>query len=231
MGEQCIDLVQVMQVCKLVWLALEHHNEALVRVAIEVSSCQSSRKCLWWRDGWYANDKQREDFRSIIKNKLNKLMASLKGAPLEEETAQEGALIDAADLQALRDALKEAQAQVAAAQKAQNEAEMRARALDEKVQDMEKIIKEGEKALERLKEQLKESELALEQLKKDLEAEKSKPAPVVAAKVEEKPKIPPEALKKLEDEIKKLKGELEAEKAKHEKEMAQKEAEIKEIRE
>jgi len=126
--QNCIDLHQVMNVVKSVYLVLEHHNEALLRVAVEICTCPVGRKVLWWNDAWPGDFQKREELRELVKEKLALALAHVKNTkPVFEEKA--GA--DPEELEALRVKLREAETAKQASQHQQQVAELRCREAEE----------------------------------------------------------------------------------------------------
>jgi len=68
--QQLADRHQVMAAVKAAYLLLEHHNEALIRVAVEIVCDQEARKCLWWDDEWYSDHNKREYWRDLVRSKF-----------------------------------------------------------------------------------------------------------------------------------------------------------------
>jgi len=59
----------MMSAVRAMFLHLEHHNEAMLRVSLEIVTCPEASKCLRWDDEWFSNDAQREAFRETILEK------------------------------------------------------------------------------------------------------------------------------------------------------------------
>jgi hypothetical protein len=73
-GDVC-DLHRALDVVFHMYLMLEQHNEALLRVALELVTCNPCRRVLTWdRDAWYNDDSKREWFRSEINKYLGEVV-------------------------------------------------------------------------------------------------------------------------------------------------------------
>eukprot|EP00928_Gymnodinium_smaydae_P028645 TRINITY_DN2179_c0_g1_i1.p1 TRINITY_DN2179_c0_g1~~TRINITY_DN2179_c0_g1_i1.p1 ORF type:complete len:863 (+),score=263.58 TRINITY_DN2179_c0_g1_i1:241-2829(+) len=151
--ENCMDLLKVMDICKQTYLILEHSNEAMLRVAVEVVTDRRNRRSLWWKDGWYADEGQREDFRTIIKQKLNKVIATLRGAAVTATDDGKGAEEEA--LAMLRAQVKELENALASSRQQQQTAEIACREQEAKAKEAWDRVAELEKAVERLREELR----------------------------------------------------------------------------
>jgi len=68
--QQIADKHQVMTAAKAVHLLIEHHNEPLIRVALEIVCDPDARKCLWWQEGWYGEYDKREYWRNLVRSKF-----------------------------------------------------------------------------------------------------------------------------------------------------------------
>ncbi|CAJ1352249.1 unnamed protein product, partial [Effrenium voratum] len=175
------DLHRVMEVAKSLWLLLEHSNEAMVRVALEIALDGTYKKVLWWPDFWFSDHDKREYFKEIVRIKLAIAVANAKGSAVdltEFQRSDDTELVNSlrkqiADLEA---ALREARAKQEAAEarcrdleKAAEEAAQRIAAMEKSLDDLRKEVKEYRNSmhlanneeseeLARLKQQLKTSE-------------------------------------------------------------------------
>jgi len=68
--EDTKDIHRMMSAVRAMFLHLEHHNEAMLRVSVEIVTCPEARKCLRWDDEWFSDDGQREAFRETIQEKI-----------------------------------------------------------------------------------------------------------------------------------------------------------------
>jgi len=150
--QSCIDLHQVMEAARAVYLVLEHHNEALVRVAVELCTCKVGRKILWWNDNWYADDKKREHLRELVKEKL---MLSIAHAKNTTPVVEEKVGADPEELASLQKKLEEAESGRKAAQHQQQIAELRCRDLEQSTDEAERQVEVLEANLTKLREQLR----------------------------------------------------------------------------
>lgn len=177
------DLHRVMEVAKSLWLLLEHSNEAMVRVALEIALDGTYKKVLWWPDFWFSDHEKREYFKEIVRIKLAIAIANAKGSAVDfsefEKNDEESELVaklrkQIAELEAaLRDARLEkeaAEARIRELELAAKEAEEKLAAMEKSLEQLRREVKEfrrqsdnqGPSAsleeLERVKQQLKQSE-------------------------------------------------------------------------
>mmetsp|Transcript_78820 Transcript_78820/g.152215 ORF Transcript_78820/g.152215 Transcript_78820/m.152215 type:complete len:710 (+) Transcript_78820:114-2243(+) len=153
--QNCADFKDVMDAAKSVYLALEHHNEAAVRVAVEVVTDPVARKCLWWNDFWCEDDDKRDQWKNIIREKLPVVIGhATNSKPIVETTM--GA--DPAALEALQQRAEQADTAVKAAQQQQKIAEMRCRELDEKEAQAREQVRTLNESLAQMRAELRRSE-------------------------------------------------------------------------
>ncbi|CAE8627935.1 unnamed protein product, partial [Polarella glacialis] len=80
-----VDLHLVMSCCKSLFVTLEHHREAMLRVSVEIVTCRQSRVALFWDDYWWSDDQKREAFKAIVEEKLQAVVkwknGCVSGAP------------------------------------------------------------------------------------------------------------------------------------------------------
>lgn len=151
--QNCIDLHQVMSVTKSVYLVLEHHNEALLRVAVELATCPLSRKILWWTDAWPGDYKKRDQLRDMVKEKLALAIAHVKNTkPVFEE---EEARVDPEEFEEFKKKLAEAEAAKKAAQHQQQVAELRCKDVEEAAAEDRKQLEAMDASLNQLRAQLR----------------------------------------------------------------------------
>eukprot|EP00434_Breviolum_minutum_P041437 symbB.v1.2.036860.t1/scaffold5304.1/size28576/2 len=194
--ENVTDLHRVMEVAKSLWLLLEHSNEAMVRVALEIALDGTYKKVLWWPDFWFSDHDKREYFKEIVRLKVAIAIANAKGSAVDlsefEKNDQESELVtklrqQIAELEA---ALKNARLEKEAADARIRELEAAAREAEERLAQMEKSLEQlrrevkefrrqselqgnsvSQEELDRLKQQLKQSEeknVQLEEIIKEL---------------------------------------------------------------
>ncbi|CAK0894815.1 unnamed protein product, partial [Prorocentrum cordatum] len=61
------DMHRVRNMARTLWLSLEHTNEAVMRVALEIVTCRKARKILWWNDDFWASEEGKpEHLRGVI---------------------------------------------------------------------------------------------------------------------------------------------------------------------
>mmetsp|Transcript_140383 Transcript_140383/g.364957 ORF Transcript_140383/g.364957 Transcript_140383/m.364957 type:complete len:1253 (-) Transcript_140383:150-3908(-) len=154
-----IDLKRCMSVAKSVYVQLEHGNEALLRVGVEIVTCRVAKKVLWWDDNWFANESKFNYFKDIVKEKLAIALGHVKGMPpsfLEEPSPKAGGSDDP-EMASLRKRLEEAQALSRAAQLQQKALEAQCREAVERASTLEAAM---EKAKDSFKQMVKEAEEA-----------------------------------------------------------------------
>jgi len=69
--KQISDKHHVMAAAKAVYHLLEHHSEALIRVAVEIACDRDARKCLCWEDGWYCDHDKCEHWGNLVRSKFD----------------------------------------------------------------------------------------------------------------------------------------------------------------
>mmetsp|Transcript_150171 Transcript_150171/g.280063 ORF Transcript_150171/g.280063 Transcript_150171/m.280063 type:complete len:762 (-) Transcript_150171:1047-3332(-) len=69
-----LDLHRVLSVAKDLFFVLEHNNEALLRVAVEIVCCEEAQRAIWWTEEWFEDDIRREWFRQVVADKLDLIM-------------------------------------------------------------------------------------------------------------------------------------------------------------
>lgn len=109
---QLLDLHEAMSAIRALFLQLEHHSEALLRVGVEMVTCKEARGCLRWHDDeWFSDDVKREWFRKALRDKLAQVLQMLgrstESQALDTDAAREALESKAAELQG---ALQEATA-------------------------------------------------------------------------------------------------------------------------
>mmetsp|Transcript_96649 Transcript_96649/g.288612 ORF Transcript_96649/g.288612 Transcript_96649/m.288612 type:complete len:835 (+) Transcript_96649:86-2590(+) len=152
--QNCIDLHQVMTVVRSVYLVLEHSNEALLRVAVELVTCPVARKILWWNDSWSGDFQKREYLKELIREKLALAIAHAKNTkPVFEEEEKE--TVSPEELEELRRQMQQAESAKKAAQHQQQVAELRCREVEEKAAEDRKQVEALEASLNQLRAQLR----------------------------------------------------------------------------
>lgn len=205
--QNVIDLQRVMDVSKNMWLALEHSNEATVRVALEIALNHQTKKVLWWPDFWFSDQNKREHFKEIVRMKLAIAIANAKGSAVDLSDFQTQNSVGSEELAALRNRLKELEAALQSSRAAQAAAESKAREAELAAEQAKKRAADLEKSVESYRQQAKEA------------GNQKNAAPVedLAAqeeirKLKQQLAISNEQKVKLEDVIKDLKQQLEAQK-------------------
>jgi len=78
------DMHRVRNMARTLWLSLEHTNEAVMRVALEIVTCRKARKILWWNDDFWASEEGKpEHLRGVIEEKFDTILQYL-GKELKE---------------------------------------------------------------------------------------------------------------------------------------------------
>lgn len=147
--QNVVDLHRVMGVAHSLYLILEHNNEAVLRVAMEIVTCRQSRKCLWWQDSWYADDDKREGFRTTVRETMTKVLAFAKGMPLVKRSPDD--IADAASIAELRAQLEAAESAAAAALQREQALEMKCRVADEAAEESTERITTLERRMETMR--------------------------------------------------------------------------------
>lgn len=154
--QNCADLKDVMDAAKSVYLALEHHNEAALRVAVEVVTDPVARKCLWWNEPWLEEDDKRDEWKHVIKEKLPIVIGHATNSPPMMETTA----ADPAHLEALQQRAEQADIALRAAQQQQKMTEMRLSELQEKEAKAREQLRALEENLGQMRAELRRSEEA-----------------------------------------------------------------------
>ncbi|CAK0865449.1 unnamed protein product [Prorocentrum cordatum] len=80
------DTHRVRNMARTLWLSLEHTNEAVMRVALEIVTCRRARKILWWDDErWSQEEGKQEYLRSVIEEKFDTILQYM-GKELKERS-------------------------------------------------------------------------------------------------------------------------------------------------
>jgi len=153
--QNVLDVHHVMGVCQSLFLLLEHHNEAMVRVAVEIVTCKDARKCLWWEDFWYSDDDKRSKFKQIVKEKLAIVIFHIKGAKAELNDEEEDNTGLGA-LEAMKKRAEEAEALAGTLKQQVQVAEINAREANEFAEEAKERIRALEKAVEKLRAELRQ---------------------------------------------------------------------------
>lgn len=162
--EQVVDLQRVLDVMQGVYLLVQHHNEAIVRVALELVLEKDSSKILSWVDGsWNQDDERRAWFRSQVSEKLLHVF-DMHGVT---DTQSGEGLRPSEKIKRLEEALAKSLQQEARAQRAE-EWELRAVRAEAKLAETESELA---KALAELERQRDAIALADQQAKRIAELE------------------------------------------------------------
>eukprot|EP00929_Paragymnodinium_shiwhaense_P072277 TRINITY_DN36694_c0_g1_i1.p1 TRINITY_DN36694_c0_g1~~TRINITY_DN36694_c0_g1_i1.p1 ORF type:complete len:779 (-),score=292.01 TRINITY_DN36694_c0_g1_i1:150-2486(-) len=107
-----LDLHRVMGCAKHLFMLLEQENEALLRVALEITLCKKARKVLWWIDGWWSDEDKREELKGMVKSRLEMLVGRMGNSSFSvDDEANAAALAkysaEASKQKARADALQE----------------------------------------------------------------------------------------------------------------------------
>ncbi|CAE7940366.1 unnamed protein product [Symbiodinium sp. KB8] len=155
-NQQVTDLHRVMEVAKSVWLLLEHSNEAMVRVALEIALDRNYKKVLWWPDFWFSDHDKREYFKEIVRIKLAIAIANAKGSAVDlsefQKNEEESELVIG-----LRKKISELEEALRMARQAQEAAEARCRELEAAAAEAAQRMAAMEKSLEQLRKEVKDA--------------------------------------------------------------------------
>eukprot|EP00927_Polykrikos_kofoidii_P028031 TRINITY_DN24535_c0_g1_i2.p1 TRINITY_DN24535_c0_g1~~TRINITY_DN24535_c0_g1_i2.p1 ORF type:complete len:920 (+),score=202.38 TRINITY_DN24535_c0_g1_i2:132-2891(+) len=155
--EQLVDLYQVMKVCNNLFLTFQHNSEAegLLRVCLEIVLDRRSRNCIYWQDGWYADDGKRAHFRNVVQEKFRAAVSTAKGCQVEiDDFSPE----EDEEMVKMRQQLAEAQAACGAAQKQQQLAEMQCREVQEEMQEWQSRAGDLEQTCDQLRKELRKAQ-------------------------------------------------------------------------
>lgn len=157
-----IDLHQVMGVVRGVFLVIEHYNEPLARVGIEIVTCAETRRCLWWNDEWYSEDGKREWFRGVVREKLKRAlqMATDGKMDMDEASASEA---PSGELENMRKQFEGAESSLRAAEQQVKLLEMQCKDMETTVADAQFKNKSLEKTNEKLRTQLQQRDALLQE--------------------------------------------------------------------
>mmetsp|Transcript_150813 Transcript_150813/g.281369 ORF Transcript_150813/g.281369 Transcript_150813/m.281369 type:complete len:1002 (-) Transcript_150813:124-3129(-) len=197
---QIVDLHRVLSVSQSVFLLLEQNNEALLRVAIEIATCSDAQKVLWWRDGWYSDERAREWFRKQVKNKLTQCLHAVQcDVPLSETD-------DTSELtQALTSRAEAAEQKCRAMETLQENTENQLRevkqSLEHALGESASHVAELEKSLEKMRDNLKSTLAAAEDKPVDAVPRKS------LEEAQQRVRLLEEQKKKIEEKLVKVESE------------------------
>jgi len=77
-ASKVVDLHRVVDVYQALFVMLEHHNEALVRVGLELVTDNRTRKILSWNEGaWYEDEEKRNWLRGLVHEKLHRVLKAV----------------------------------------------------------------------------------------------------------------------------------------------------------
>mmetsp|Transcript_49166 Transcript_49166/g.114989 ORF Transcript_49166/g.114989 Transcript_49166/m.114989 type:complete len:1321 (+) Transcript_49166:163-4125(+) len=148
-----LDLHRVHSCCKDLFLLHHHYSEAVLRVSLEIITCPTAKKLLWWVDGWWSDEDQRARFKAIIREKLGIVLTtkgiSVKAVQLNNQEEQD--LI--ANLQSRCKSLEE---QVTKARKAQQHAESQFQDIQNLKDAHQRTVEGLERSIEKLHQKVKE---------------------------------------------------------------------------
>lgn len=160
-----VDLHRVLTVVQGLFLTLEHNNEALLRVGVELVTDRKVRKVLDWQDGgWYENDVQREWFRTVVQEKLAFVLKVVTGqdtgggvaSPQAPTTKCSGTNDE--DIDTLKRKLEFAEATLANTQAAKLKAEASAQAAASSAHDAEVRARAAEASSKQFQARAQEAE-------------------------------------------------------------------------
>lgn len=198
-----VDLHKVMEVCKNLYLILEHSNEALVRVALLICCDRTARKVLWWKDFWWSEEEKREYLKELVRQKLAIAIAQAKGCDIDlEELANSRSGPDPyEEIQALKKRLEEAEASSEHAKRQQTIAEAKVKEAEASTAEARNRIADLERALKELREQVKSQSM-------NTGVDTAKPTDNGRADLEELLRQLQQKLKLSEEQCRKLEGRL-----------------------
>jgi len=147
------DLHRVLSVAQGMFYLLEHNNEPLLRVAIEIVCDQTATKVLWWTEEWYSDEERREYFRKLVNGKLANVMAAMQVEAPEEE-ADEAAKEMEEKLRLALERASQAESSREAMERAKKSIEDQVKDLESKVADFKSKEQDMQKAQERMQNEL-----------------------------------------------------------------------------
>jgi len=200
-----IDMHRVMGISQALWLLLEHNNEAILRVAMEITMDPKAAECLWWNEVWYGDEEKREQFRKIVKDKLKVCWEAKTGEAASASEQEDDSSVDKAQYDALMAKFGQMEGKLNVVEKGKMVAEDRCRQLETSLTDANEKVKEM-KALEKGSEELRSRVKELE--KQLLAASGNDPSAARAAELEQKVKSLEQEVLREQERIKKLEGQL-----------------------
>lgn len=73
-----LDIQHLWRLARSLWLLLEHNNEAMFRVALELVTCGKTKQCVNWHEAlWFQDDLQREEFSGMVREKLAHVLTTV----------------------------------------------------------------------------------------------------------------------------------------------------------
>lgn len=211
--DDCVDLHRVMTVSQALYLVLEHHNEALLRVCTEIVTCRKSKKCLWWQMGWYDDDAKREWLKQLVKDKVNAAIAVAKGSAVDVQELDD--VGNAEEIERLKKKLAEAEAALQRSRQNEDMLEQKLRELREALDAANARANELEKACDALREELKRTKdeaqalkAALDEATSQLKTGDKSNLTEQMAESERRRKQAEEALKKMEEKLAEMKAQM-----------------------
>jgi len=149
--QNIIDLQRVMSIAHSLFLILEHNNEALLRVAVEIVCCKKAQRCVWWTEQWFADDAKREKFRGIVDHMLDNVLASQQFKVAMPDQDQ------GVDIKAYNDAMNKAE-----------RAEAMAQSFEQQKRETELMLRQAQMALVESNERTAAMEKTAEQLRMEV---------------------------------------------------------------
>lgn len=150
-----IDLQRVMSISQALFYLLEHNNEPLLRVAMEMVMDKQTVKSLWWDEGWYSDEDRRERFREMVRQKL---ALAMNGTGEVAEYKGDSDSVSKAVYDALKARHDKVEGQFNAADRAKIVAEDQVRTLENTQSELKEKLRAVEKAAEEMRNRIRDSE-------------------------------------------------------------------------
>lgn len=152
------DLHRVLSVAQALFLTLTHHDEGLVRVALELITSKKSRHIFKWYEDWYDDDIRRNWFSKQVQEQLKHVLTIRDGRTPEEADCDEDE--DNVELQAALARAEEAEAALDALRLEHRNAELLASCSENEAQQNKEALQEKSEQIAKLQERLRQSSAA-----------------------------------------------------------------------
>jgi len=150
---QVRDLHKVMETICRVWLLLQHANEPLVRIAIEILTSQHAKYIRSWKEDWWPDEEKREYLKRLVFTQLKRVLIFLQpDATVEDDVKKPG---EDAELAEARKSAKEWEERFNKSEQARRLLEIQIRELEEREAEAQKRAKDMEDSIQKLKDEFR----------------------------------------------------------------------------